>query len=131
MGEEHRIRTDKFLLTMLPEERAMLEKNAAEFGLTKSEYLRKLILADTLMGTHRTMDKEQAEKLIYQVGKIGTNINQIAYNTNVKAYTTKEDYERLYRCFFDLLNVVANIPYFDIEERERWQQHISMLLHQL
>lgn len=131
MGEEHRIRTDKFLLTMLPEERAMLEKNAADFGLTKSEYLRKLILADTLMGTHRTMDKEQAEKLIYQVGKIGTNVNQIAYNTNVKAYTTKEDYERLYRCFFDLLNVVANIPYFDIEERERWQQHISMLLHQL
>lgn len=131
VGEEHRIRTCQFKVTLLPEEKAMLDFRASEFGLSKTEFLRKLILADTLMGSHRTMDKEQAEKLIYHVGKIGTNINQIAYNTNVKAYTTKDDYERLYRCFFDLLDVVANIPYFEIEEREKWQQRISMLLQQL
>lgn len=131
MGEQHRIRTDQFKVTLLPEERAMLEANAAGFGLTKSDYLRKLILADTLMGGPKPADKETVKELIYHLGKIGTNINQIAYNTNVKADVDTEDYQRLYKCFLDLLDILAHSPYVDSEVGEYWQQHISMLLDQL
>ena len=62
MGEEHRIRTYQFKVTLLPEERAMLEANAAGFGLTKSDYLRKMILVDTLMGAPRASDKERGDR---------------------------------------------------------------------
>ena len=131
MGEEHRIRTYQFKVTLLPEERAMLEANAAYYGLTKSDYLRKLILAETLLNNRHSVDKESVKQILYLLGKIGTNINQIAYNTNVKADASKEDYRRLYRCFLDLLDIIAHSPYVDAEVGDGWQQHISMLLNQL
>lgn len=131
MSDENRLRTERFNLRLFEEEKKMLEFRAGELDLNPSDYLRKLILADTIAGSHRTMDKEQAEKIAYQVGKIGTNVNQIAYNTNAKSYTSKEDYKNLYDAFFDLLDVVINIPYFRNEEREEWQRRISILLDQL
>lgn len=82
MGNESRIRTEKYLLTLLPEESAMLTKNAYEYGMSKAEYLRKLILAESLSGKQWHMDREQAKELIYEVNRIGNNVNQIAYNTN-------------------------------------------------
>ena len=48
MAEKDRVRTEQFRFTLLPEENAMLTKNAFEYGLSKSEYLRKLILAESL-----------------------------------------------------------------------------------
>ena len=47
MAEKDRVRTEQFRFTLLPEEDAMLTKNAFEYGLSKSEYLRKLILAES------------------------------------------------------------------------------------
>lgn len=131
MSEEKRMRTERFNLRLLPEERMMLEARAAYFDLTPSDYLRKLILAERIIGPARGTDKESADKILYHLGKIGTNINQIAYNTNVKADASKEDYRRLYRCFLDLLDIIAHSPYVDSEVGDGWQQHISMLLNQL
>ena len=42
----------------------MLTKNAFEYGLSKSEYLRKLILAESLSGKQWHMDRDQAKQLI-------------------------------------------------------------------
>ena len=131
MGEEHRKRTEKFLLTLFPEERTILEARAASWEMTKSDFLRKLILSEMLIGPRRTVSKESVDQLKYQIGKIGTNINQIAYNTNVKAYTSKEDYTLLYGYFLELLDIIAHSPYVDPEVGEEWQQRISMLLNQL
>lgn len=39
-------------------ENAMLTKNAFEYGLSKSEYLRKLILAESLTGKQWHMDRD-------------------------------------------------------------------------
>ena len=63
------------------------QKNAFEYGLSKSEYLRKLILAESLTGKQWHMDRDQAKQLIYEVNRIGNNVNQIAYNTNFELMT--------------------------------------------
>ena len=77
MAEKHRIRTDQFRFTLLPEESAMLTKNAFELGLSKADYLRKIILYGSIIGQHPVMDKEQGRQLLYEVNRIGNNINQI------------------------------------------------------
>ena len=82
MAEKDRVRTEQFRFTLLPEENAMLTKNAFEYGLSKSEYLRKLILAESLSGKQWHMDRDQAKQLIYEVNRIGNNVNQIAYRSS-------------------------------------------------
>lgn len=88
MAEKDRVRTEQFRFTLLPEENAMLTKNAFEYGLSKSEYLRKLILAESLTGKQWHMDRDQAKQLIYEVNRIGNNVNQIAYNTNAVRFSS-------------------------------------------
>ena len=39
MAEKDRVRTEQFRFTLLPEENAMLTKNAFEYGLSKADYL--------------------------------------------------------------------------------------------
>ena len=70
MAEKDRVRTEQFRFTLLPEENAMLTKNAFEYGLSKSEYLRKLILAESLTGKQWHMDRDQAKQLIYEVNPL-------------------------------------------------------------
>lgn len=100
MAEKDRVRTEQFRFTLLPEEDAMLTKNAFEYGLSKSEYLRKLILAESLSGKQWHMDRDQAKQLIYEVNRIGNNVNQIAYNTkasNQPYDCTEQPYWRMSR----------------------------------
>ena len=65
MAEKDRVRTKQFRFTLLPEENAMLTKNAFEYGLSKSKYLRKLILAESLAGKQWHMGSDQAKQLKY------------------------------------------------------------------
>jgi len=128
VAEKDRIRTDRYLLTLLPEEKALLEKNAYELGLTQAEYLRKLIMYGGMVGRQWTMDKEQGERLVYEVNKIGTNVNQIAYNTNAQTFARHQDWEDLKKDFIELLNLIGEFPFLDKEGQEEWQQHIFTLL---
>ena len=59
MAEKDRVRTEQFRFTLLPEENAMLTKNAFEYGLSKADYLRKLILAEALTGKQWHMMRRQ------------------------------------------------------------------------
>lgn len=131
MAEKDRVRTEKYLLTLLPEEAEMLRKSAFEFGLSRAEYLRKIIVAGSVSGRQWTMDKEQGKQLLYEVNKIGNNINQIAYNTNVKAYAAHPDWEALKENYDKLLGLLAEIPFVDKEKKEEWQQRASILSNKL
>ena len=105
MAEKDRVRTKQFRFTLLPEENAMLTKNAFEYGLTKSKYLRKLILAESLAGKQWHMDGDQAKQLIYEVNRIGNNVNQIAYNTNVVRFSSNKDWGELQAKYFELMTL--------------------------
>lgn len=105
MAEKDRVRTKQFRFTLLSEENAMLTKNAFEYGLSKSKYLRKLILAESLAGKQWHMDGDQAKQLIYEVNRIGNNVNQIAYNTNVVRFSSNKDWGELQAKYFELMTL--------------------------
>lgn len=105
MAEKDRVRTKQFRFTLLPEENAMLTKNAFEYGLSKSKYLRKLILAESFAGKQWHMDGDQAKQLIYEVNRIGNNVNQIAYNTNVVRFSSNKDWGELQAKYFELMTL--------------------------
>ena len=105
MAEKDRVRTKQFRFTLLPEENAMLTKNAFEYGLSKSKYLRKLILAESLAGKQWHMGRDQEKQLIYEVNRIGNNVNQIAYNTNVVRFSSNKDLGELQAKYFELMTL--------------------------
>lgn len=131
LAEKDRIRTDRYTLTMLPEESAMLEKNAYELGLSKADYLRNIIMYGKFIGRHFVMDKEQGKQLIFEINRIGNNINQIAYRTNAKMYAGNSEWQELRENYFELLSLLGKLPFIDEGVKDEWQQQISTLLRKL
>lgn len=123
-----RTRTESFMLMLLPEEKALLEKGAYELGYSKAEYLRNLIVYGSMYGRHWSMDKEQGKQLLYEVNRIGNNINQIAYIVNTQSHATRAEFDGLLREYNNLLILLGKIPFLDKEAQEEWQRQIFTLL---
>ena len=65
-------------------EMAVLEQGASTFNISKSEYLRKLLLDKKIQHTIEIVaDMDDIKCLVREYGKIGSNLNQIAkyFNT--------------------------------------------------
>ena len=124
MANGNRIRTEKYLLTLLPEEKALLEKNAFELHLSKADYLRKIILYGSIVGQQPVIDKATGEKLLYEVNRIGNNINQIAYNTNAKRYATGIDWREIKNNAFDILVLLGALVDMDRDEFVEWEAEV-------
>lgn len=130
MAEKDRLRTEQFLLRMLPEEKAMLEKNAFELGLSKADYLRKTILYGEIIGQHPVIDKEQGRELLYEVNRIGNNINQIAYRSNVSRIVKESDWKEVRGECMKILLLLGKLIHMDRSEFEEWQQQIYTQLQE-
>ena len=76
MGEQHRIRTERFCLTLLPEENELLKKAASEFALSRTEYLRRLIVYGGIKGTP-LLSREDTDQIIQALVQIGNEIGGI------------------------------------------------------
>ena len=124
MAEKHRIRTDQFRFTLLPEESAMLTKNAYELGLSKADYLRKIILYGNIIGQHPIMEKSQGRKLLYEVNRIGNNINQIAYNSNSKRSTTNLEWKAVRAECLEILCLLGSMVHMERDELDEWQSRV-------
>lgn len=74
------------------EELEELQKQAAEMGVTDSQFLRMLI-------TNRPRDypaiRQELQRLNNEINHIGVNINQITHNNNSRLYS-ETDKHRLY-----------------------------------
>ena len=75
------------------EQGAQLEKKCSSYGINTSECIRRLIDDDrgkkVLVQTQE--DYLQKKQMIYELKRIGNNINQIVKNVNMQHYT---DYEK-------------------------------------
>ena len=70
--------------------------------MTKSEYIRNMILFGA--AHERTMfSKAGEEVLIYELNRIGNNINQIAWRANSNKSVDEHDFITLYDCYLQLL----------------------------
>ena len=124
MAENQRLRTNKVQSWLLDEEKAMLEKSAFELGLSQADFLRTLIMAGSVSGQHPVLDKEQGAKLLYEVNKIGQNINQIAYNTNSKSFATINDWKQVKKECMEILGLLGELVDMDRELMDEWRLRI-------
>lgn len=75
------------LIRLNEQDRQKLAEVSEKYGMNPSEYLRSCI--HNRPNDHPEFRKNLAE-LTYEVHKIGVNINQIAYHTNIGFLTDKE-----------------------------------------
>jgi len=71
-------RNKHFHFRLSDDEYNKLIKDSSNTGLTSSSYLRKLINQQEV----KPKPPESYSKLVWEISKIGTNINQIAYKVN-------------------------------------------------
>lgn len=84
MAEKDRFRTKDLRVKLSEREHEILAEKCEVFNLTKSGYIRHAILFGSVIKTQPRVDEELISQLIYEVNKIGNNINQIAYIDNGK-----------------------------------------------
>ena len=87
-------------------EMALLDQGASTLGISRSEYLRKLLLEKEIKNTLEIVaDMEDLRRLVGEYGKIGSNLNQIAkyFNTGGERSLAMEDEIR--QCISDLFSL--------------------------
>ena len=103
MGEKHRKRQRYFKVHLLEEELAILDAKADEAEMNKSEYIRNMIMFGA--AHERTIfSKKDSEALIYELNRIGNNINQIAYRANANRIIDERDFQSMYDNYMELLS---------------------------
>lgn len=98
----NRLRNYRYQINLLDEELEILEIKAHEAGLSKADLLRNLILYGA--AHKRTVfSEEYAEKIRYEINRIGNNINQIAYWANTINQLDRGRLDALLREYHTLL----------------------------
>lgn len=128
MAEKHRIRTDRFSLALLPEEKEILARNAKEFGLSRTEYLRRLILFGGITG-QPMLDKETGKKLIRELDRISKSVKTISFNTPPELMAEHPEWSKLETAYMELLAMVGQLTYAMKGDDMEWQQQASIKLH--
>lgn len=100
----NREREKHFQVRLTEEEFELLESKAKGFGLTKTEYIRKLIVFGRVRPKSKLTD-EQFREMLLEMNHIGTNINQIAYRVNAARNANKDDYMELKVAYHSLLDL--------------------------
>ena len=107
-------------------ELAYLDQSAESLHITRSEYLRNLILEKPMIYKYEVVaDNEQLKKLNAEIGKIGSNLNQIAKHLNQGGVRSMILQDRVHECIdklFDLRRQVMELAgdyYGDIEAQDK------------
>ena len=102
--KRNRGRSKAVYVRLFQEEWNILEKKARLIGKTKSDYLRDIILLGEVKEKPVWRD-ENFKRLLYEINKIGNNLNQIAYNSNLKKSTGREEIYALREQYESLLSL--------------------------
>ena len=79
-GSEKRVMTGWLRARCSPEEEALIAKRAEDAGITPSELIRAATLGYRLPASR--IEVAAVNHVLAELGKIGSNINQIAYHLN-------------------------------------------------
>ena len=84
-------------------EMALLDQGASILGISRSEYLRKLLLEKEITNTIEVIaDMDELRKLVSEYGKIGSNLNQIAKHFNSGGSQSRAIENEIHQCITDL-----------------------------
>lgn len=102
--KEKELRHPHFVAVRLSDiELNLLNQGSALLGISRSEYLRKLLREKQIQNRIEVVaDIEILRKLVHEYGKIGSNLNQIAkyFNTGGNRSLAMED--EIHQCISDL-----------------------------
>jgi len=98
MAEKDRARKELFQLRLFPEEMQLLNDKSKKLGLTKTAYIRDMIL----FGQPQEKDRS-FEKIEYELNRIGNNINQMAYIANTEYSTNGIEITQILSQYSELL----------------------------
>ena len=66
--------------------------------------------------------------MIYEVNRIGNNVNQIAYNTNVVRFSSNKDWGELQTKYFELMTLFCQFALRENGEEKLWYKKILELM---
>lgn len=104
MSEKHRKRQRVFQIHLLDEELDILSNKAEEAGMSRTEFIRNVILFGAARGK-TNIDHQEVKTLAYEINRIGNNINQIAYQANLRCVVDEGMFLGLQNEFSNLLKV--------------------------
>ena len=76
------------------QESKLLDQKISELGITKSQYVRNCILYGSTVKKTMFSD-EKADRIIFEMNRIGNNINQIARFVNKEHTVESDEYEQI------------------------------------
>lgn len=80
-------KTELIKVRVTQDELEIIDKKAQVAGLKRSQYVRKMCMQGYIV----IRNFDEVEKLVYEINKIGNNINQIARKANEFDYLSKDD----------------------------------------
>lgn len=123
MNTKKRYRNNRFELRLFDEEVEILEDKAKAQGLSKTEYIREIILYSEVKESKRNiLSDANFMKLLYEINRIGNNINQIAYNSNLIKSTGKQEIKELKLQYENLLQLYTDTFVFQGEEKDGYYE---------
>lgn len=96
-------KTERLQLRLTPEEKENLLSKAAEARMTVSDYIA------NLLENKKVQLEKNIPALIYEINKIGVNINQMAYIGNSQRYVNEELLNRVHQDMNEIKLLVQKI----------------------
>ena len=96
-------KTERLQLRLTPEEKEKLLSKAAEARMTVSDYIA------NLLENKKVQLEKNIPALIYEINKIGVNINQMAYIANSQRYVNEELLNRVHQDMNEIKILVQKI----------------------
>ena len=103
MPDRPPFKTEVVSVRMSPEELRTVNERAVDCGKCLSTYLREVALGTVPRARPRRLEQEA----VYQLGRIGNNLNQLAYVANATGRLAAE--QRLHDVLDELLDAVRRI----------------------
>ena len=91
---KNRNRNVGFHFFLSEQEAGIFEQKCKQLGISKSEFIRNCILYGSTVKKTMFSD-EKADRIIYEMNRIGNNINQIAHFVNMEHTVAPDDFERI------------------------------------
>ncbi|GAB5527500.1 MAG: hypothetical protein Roseis2KO_53720 [Roseivirga sp.] len=91
--DKNRSRSARVFVRLLPEEKQAFEKRCLESGLSQADYFRQKCLNGKPIRKRKNLNVEALEltRCLAQLGKIGSNLNQMAKETNMGYLPTNDE----------------------------------------
>lgn len=99
-------RTTRLYIRVTPEEKDKILSLAQQAGLASaSEYVRRMAIDGQIVKREYVGLREMAS----QIGKIGSNVNQIAKRANERRYVPQEDIDEVMLCLRQILRLLDKL----------------------